>query len=187
MRIERKRKIEEIYFGPIAKHINVNPNWITFISIIAMLFAGFAIFQSQLAIAAAFILLSGALDALDGLVAKKHHRETAFGAMFDRTADRINDAIPIVAITLFGYVVPFNGFMVLILIMLASYMSACMEAHTRTRIGETISLRPLRTAVLVVACILPFADSLVYAMLLLMIIGLYSVLSRFCTAAQILT
>jgi CDP-diacylglycerol--glycerol-3-phosphate 3-phosphatidyltransferase len=51
--------------------------------------------------AIALFLASGALDALDGAVARATHTESRFGALLDSTSDRASDALPLMGATVF--------------------------------------------------------------------------------------
>ncbi len=177
MKMDKKRKLEELFLKPFA--VNVNPNLITLVSILAMLFAGYFVLNKELFLAAFFVVLSGVLDALDGVIARVHHRITRFGSFFDKTADRVNDSVIIISIILAGYVCLNLGLAVLVVVLISSYMSAVIDAISRKPIGEKISLRPLRILLIFFGCLL---SQLELAMILVFIVGLYGFMERFLVA-----
>lgn len=179
MKIERKNRIERALY-PIAP--DIDPNILTVFSILSMLAAGYLVYLGYLAYAAAFVLLSGFFDVLDGATAKKHGRASKLGAFADRTADRISDIIIIGAIAVSGYVNVFLGILVISVVVLASYMSAVMEGMTKTKIGETLSMRPVRLAIIFVALLVPHPQALSWGMFGLLFTGFYSVFGRMLVA-----
>lgn len=180
MKPKTKDKLESL-LSPFA--VNINPNTVTFLSIILMLAAAYYVWEGKLIVAAILFAIAALGDALDGLIAKKYKRMTKFGAFFDRTADRINDSIIIMAIILAEYVHIELGLIVLFLVILASYMSATVEVVSKTRIGDEISLRPLRMFVIFLGLL---SNQVYYAMWVLFAIALYAVLFRFYKAYVVL-
>ena len=172
---EFKDKIEKI-LEPLA--FDISPNIITLVSILVMLGAAYCVLEGDLLSAGILVFLSGFLDVYDGTVAKKYRKATAFGALFDRTADRINDSIIIAAIVIAGYVELWIGIIALVTVVLASYISACLEAMTKTKIGEAISMRPVRTAIIIIVLLSGNPEFIRWSIILLAIIGAYSSLYR---------
>src|SRR3989344_5879568 len=158
MNIKTKHRNEILFFAGIAKRINVSPNYISAISIVLCAIAGYFVLQNLLAYAAIFWLLSGLFDSLDGLIAKMHNRSTKFGSLFDKVADRINDAIILCAIIIGGFVELWIGLLALVLITIASYASACLDAQVSKTTGERISLRAVRTAIIFLGLLVPAAN-----------------------------
>jgi len=69
----------------------VNPNFLTFLGLVVN-FAAAAMFAiGRFRTAALTILFAGFLDMLDGQVARRQNRVTAFGAFYDSTLDRYAD------------------------------------------------------------------------------------------------
>jgi archaetidylinositol phosphate synthase len=183
MKIEKKNKIEKLFY-PIAP--NVNPHLVTLLSIVAMVIGGYLVYLGYLAYAAVFVLISGFLDVMDGAVAKKYCRASKLGAFADRSADRINDVIILGAIAVSGYVNVFLGILVIVVIVLASYMSAVIEGLTKSKVGEALSMRPVRLTIVVVALLVPHPQALYWAMFALLFTGFYSVFARLLAAYSIL-
>ena len=184
-----KAKTESL-FVPLAKPLNMNPSIITLLSIFIMLYAAIIIAtEASFLFGALLVLVVGLLDVLDGVVAKTHKLESKFGAFFDRTADRINDGLMILAVIAGAYVDLYLGLAVLFLVILASYMSACIEAMTKTKIGEAMSMRPVRTGIFIAGCLgmVYYSPlSLQYAFYALLFIAIYSVIGRLIAALRFL-
>ncbi|MDZ7316392.1 MAG: CDP-alcohol phosphatidyltransferase family protein [candidate division KSB1 bacterium] len=68
--------------------LQMNPNLLTFISLLLCLIAAFFFAQGELRFAAVAMLLGGLFDVLDGDVARAANRTTRFGALFDSVLDR---------------------------------------------------------------------------------------------------
>lgn len=179
MKKKRKEKIEKnaCWFAP-----DVNPNLVTFASICAMVAAAIFVFRGEFLYAGFLVLLSGFLDLMDGAIAKKYRRTSAFGSFFDKVADRINDAVIIGAVILAGLVNTGLGLLVLALILLSSYLSAVIDSiWTKKQKGEELSLRWIRLLVIVGGL---FAKQIELMMFVLLVIGLYSFFDRFVFAAR---
>ncbi len=69
----------------------INPNLLTFLGMLVNLWAAVSFARGQFRLGAAIIFLAGFLDILDGQVARREGRVTAFGAFFDSTLDRYSD------------------------------------------------------------------------------------------------
>src|SRR3989344_2185088 len=158
MEIKTKGKMEAMLLAPVAKRMNINPNYITAFSILLCIIAGYFILQNALLLAALFWLLSGIFDSLDGAIAIIHRRSTKFGSLFDKVADRINDAIILCAIILAGLVELWIGLAALVLITIASYASACLDAQVEKTTWERISLRAVRTGIIFIGLLVPAAN-----------------------------
>lgn len=182
MKTKTQTNLENLLL-PIAKRVNLNPNFLTILATLFTLASAYYILSAELPIAAFLFLVGALLDALDGLVARVHKRETKFGAFFDQFADRLNDGMIIIAIVLAGYIGVFIGIITLFLVILASYMSAVMDSLAGKRIGEAISFRPLRS----LAIFLGLASGYVeIAILAVLFIGIWSVVYRMFKAKWIL-
>src|SRR5665213_4328637 len=69
----------------------INPNVLTAFGMVVNLWAAVLFATGMFRSAAAVIFLAGFLDMLDGQVARREKRVTAFGAFFDSTLDRYSD------------------------------------------------------------------------------------------------
>ena len=69
----------------------INPNLLTFFGLLVNLSASVMFARGRFGNAAALIFFAGFLDILDGQVARRQNRVTAFGAFYDSTLDRYSD------------------------------------------------------------------------------------------------
>lgn len=168
---------------PLARHVALSPNAITATALFVMVMAAGMVLQGQLAWAGALILLSGAFDILDGTVARATSRVTPFGSLLDRVTDRMGDFAILAGIILAGYVATWFGLYVLFTVLLASYISSCLEAATNSNLGQKISLRAIRLVVLAMAC---FLGRIAEGMILLAVIGTYASGARLLLAYRLL-
>jgi archaetidylinositol phosphate synthase len=168
---------------PFAQHIKVSPNAITLAALLITLTAsGFVLAESPL-IAGFLIAIAGVMDILDGAVAKAHNKATPFGALLDRVSDRVSDFAMLSAFIAAGYVHVVLGLYVLLTVMLASYISACIEAATKSHVGEKLSLRAVRIVLIVLGSITMRIDETMFA---LAIVGTYASLARMLQAYRLL-
>jgi len=169
-----KFQVEEKFVLPVAKKININPNFITLGSILLMGVAAFYVLQKNLVLSALFVFFSSYFDMLDGTVARLK-KGTKFGAFIDRMSDRINDSIIIFSIIAAGYVEVLFGIVALISVLLASYVSSVYETFTKSKVGETLSLRGIRLLIIIFG----FLFSAPYTVIsLMLVIGFYSLIER---------
>lgn len=184
MKIKKKKKIESA-LDPIA--VNISPNIITIVSILAMLVAIYFLIEFKPLEAALFVFISGFLDVYDGAVAKKFRTASIFGAFFDRTVDRVNDGLIIIGLS-FTYINVYLGIIILFLMILASYMSSVMETFSKSRIGEEISMRPFRLGLIIFGLALtPFhALAIIYAIMILLFLVIFEVIYRAMKAWEVL-
>lgn len=103
MLTKQKSKFEP-YFTPLVKYLaNVNPNTLTLLgSIPPLLFFVLLIYHWYLL--ALLALIGGAFDMLDGMVARKYKKVSAFGGFLDSTMDRVADFLIITAFAFAGIV-----------------------------------------------------------------------------------
>lgn len=87
-----------IGFGRWLAEHRVTPNALTYASLGMALASGLAAALSCYLIAALCLLVSGAFDLLDGIVARSAHLSTRFGALLDSTVDRLADAFPLMGL-----------------------------------------------------------------------------------------
>ena len=154
MALSRTKGKFESVLTPVAVRVPLSPNVLTLLAVLVMAVAAVEVMQSNFMLAAALIILSGFIDVLDGTVAKAKNKTTSFGAFADRVGDRISDALIFGSIVLAGFVQLWLGLVVLVLVLLGSYASACLEAFSKTRIGEAFSMRAVRLLLVVVGLLL---------------------------------
>src|SRR2546421_2108676 len=76
--------------GPIAA-TGINPNLLTFLGLVVNFIAAAFFAVGGFFTGALIIFFAGFLDMLDGQVARRQNRVTAFGAFYDSTLDRYAD------------------------------------------------------------------------------------------------
>jgi len=99
----QKKNIER-YLNPLVKHFSkASPNALTLLgSIPSLLFFVFILYHWYILALIAFI--GNGFDMLDGMVARKYHKVTAFGGFLDSTMDRVADFLIITAFAFGGIV-----------------------------------------------------------------------------------
>lgn len=122
----------------LADH-GVTPNGLTYAALSMALASGVAAALGHYLIAAAFLLVSGAFDLLDGIVARAAHLSTRFGALLDSTVDRLADALP-----LLGLVVACAQTALASAVLVVAMMTGFAVSYVRARAeGLGIKLPPL--------------------------------------------
>lgn len=183
MNLFRAKMLIEEKMNSFAGKIPINPNWITFFSLISMATAAYLLFKGNLLGAGFLILLSGFLDLLDGTVAKAKKKATKLGAFFDRVSDKAADLIIISSAILGFHVDVAIGIFVLFTVAMASTISFCLEAIAKTKVADRFSMRGLRLLILAFGC---FFNQLYVAMLMLAFLGSYAIITRLAFAVKIL-
>jgi CDP-diacylglycerol--glycerol-3-phosphate 3-phosphatidyltransferase len=114
--------------------MRVRPNTITSASAIVVIGAGAAFGLDQPRLGAAWLLLSGLLDILDGQVARGGGMVSKFGAFFDSTFDRIGEAILFAGIAVYFQIAPGQSLPVLgVVLTLAVLTGSFLVSYTRAR------------------------------------------------------
>jgi phosphatidylglycerophosphate synthase len=102
--LSSKKSTIEAYLHPVVNKLShVNPNTLTLLgSIPSLLFFVFLVYHLYLLALIAFI--GNGFDLIDGMVARKYHKVTAFGGFLDSTIDRVADFLLITAFAFSGIV-----------------------------------------------------------------------------------
>jgi len=101
MNLTSKREIlKKIYepFGLSLAYLNIPPNAITLLSIVAGTLAAYAFYTHHVLTGAVLLLISGLLDLADGIVARHNDKATKFGAVLDWLADKFVDGLVLGAV-----------------------------------------------------------------------------------------
>jgi CDP-diacylglycerol--glycerol-3-phosphate 3-phosphatidyltransferase len=96
----------------------VNPNLFTFMGFFSTLLASFLILEDFWILAGLFIILSGLLDLIDGVAARRLGKVTAFGGFLDSVLDRYSDLLLLLSFLIY-YLKKGNP----ILVILTSFVS----------------------------------------------------------------
>ncbi len=117
----------------------VTPNALTYVALSLALGSAVAAACGQFLVAAALLLVSGAFDLLDGVVARAGQLSTRFGALLDSTVDRLADALP-----LLGLVVACSRSRLAAAVLVLAMMTGFAVSYVRARAeGLGVSLPPL--------------------------------------------
>jgi phosphatidylinositol phosphate synthase len=114
--------------------MRVRPNTITSASAIVVIGSGAAFGLDMPRLGAAWLLISGLLDVLDGQVARRGGMVSKFGAFFDSTLDRIGEAILFAGIAIYFQTAPSQSAPVLgVVLTLAALTGSFLVSYTRAR------------------------------------------------------
>ena len=92
-RIGRAGTALKTSFAAVITAIGIPPNVLTLSSLVPMVLAAWNLEQGRLLSAASWILVGGALDLVDGAVARHSGRSSEFGAILDSVVDRASDTL----------------------------------------------------------------------------------------------
>ena len=158
-----KKRLEELigdFITPLSK-LGITPNQITILGVLvsifsAYFFATWSINRIRLMIAALLLLISGLLDAIDGILARKTGQVSRFGGFFDSVSDRYSDAIELSGIIIGGLCNPIIGLAALIGSMMVSYARARAEAEGVKMAGVGLAERAERMVFLALCSFIAF-------------------------------
>ena len=167
--------------------IGMTPNRISAVAILFAFLAGFFYWFSKensffLVVAPTLFLVSGFLDAIDGVVARLYGESTVFGGFLDSLFDRYSDAFIFVALIASGLCDVFWGAAALVGSLLVSYARARAEASGTTM--ETVGIAERAERILVISFssflvfLWPWSDALNWATLVLAVLTNLTVLQR---------
>jgi archaetidylinositol phosphate synthase len=182
-----KKMFEEMVASSVAPlaSLGLTPNTLTVMGLAASVAAAWCYMNWSsnpvlLPAAATLVLLSGLLDALDGILARKTGKVSAFGGFFDSVADRYSDAAVLAAITVSGLCHPAWGMAAVIGSMMVSYARARAEAAGVSMAAVGFAERAERMILLIAvtygACFR--LELLGYGVILLALIANLTVLQR---------
>lgn len=132
----------------------INPNFLTFIGLVVNFWAAVMFATGLFKTAAVIIFFAGFLDMLDGQVARRQNRVTAFGAFYDSTLDRYSDMALYLGLLVYYAVVGRTSYVILGAVATAG---SVMVSYTRARAESLIPLckvgfmeRPERLVLLII-------------------------------------
>ncbi len=182
-----KKKFEEIVgrgVDPLAS-LGLTPNALTVLGLLVSTGSAWAYLNWRtdrvyLVVAASLILLSGLLDAFDGILARKTGMVTRFGGFFDSVADRYSDAVVLGAIIVSGLCDPLWGMAALIGSLMVSYARARAEAAGVAMIAVGFAERAERLILLVAVTLGAYyrIELLGYGIIVLALIANLTVVQR---------
>lgn len=179
--LNRLRPQLKLFIDPIAKRIKINPNILTIIGLLISLLAAYMFARGDLLLGGIFILVSGLADVIDGAVARNHGAETPFGGILDSTVDRFADAFILIGIIYSGTVSWLIGVLAIHASLSVSYVRARIEVEGISG-SVGIAERAERLVILVAGAFLSVIMNsnyfLVLAVILIMVLGYFTVLQR---------
>ena len=166
MVLDNQRDNVDPILNSVAKRlININPNLLSWISLLFAFLAGvFFYFSSPksefvylyLIFAVFFVFLNGLFDAIDGKVAKLTHKTSRRGDFLDHAIDRYADVFIVGGIALSPWLTPhpYIGFLAIVGVLLTSYMGTQAQAIGYKREYSGLLGRADRLVLLMVAPII---------------------------------
>lgn len=121
---------------PIADYLvrrRVNPNSITTFGTLCTVAGGVIYATGHISIAGWVIGLTALFDVLDGTVARRTGRSTAFGAFYDSTLDRVADGAVLAGLTVFYATSAEHGSVPMVIVALAGIVGTFLVSYTRAR------------------------------------------------------
>ena len=115
----------------------INPNVLTFFGLLVNCWAAFLFAIGKFRSAAMVIFFAAFLDMLDGQVARREKRVTAFGAFFDSTLDRYSDMALYMGLLVYYAVAERTSYVVLSAVATAG---SVMVSYSRARAESLIPL-----------------------------------------------
>ncbi len=132
----------------------INPNLLTFLGLVVNGWAAVLFAKGAFRSAAAVIFFAGFLDMLDGQVARREKRVTAFGAFFDSTLDRYSDMALYMGLLVYYAV---NGRSSYVILAAVATAGSVMVSYSRARAESLIPTckvgfmeRPERLVILII-------------------------------------
>ena len=158
-----KKQFEEIakkLVSPLG-NVGVSPNHLTVIGFLLSVAAGYSLMtwqesQERLIIGGILILVSGFIDALDGVLARSSGKVTRFGGFFDSVADRYSDSVVLSGLILGGLCDTLIGLFALIGSLMVSYSRSRAEAEGVKMAGVGLAERAERMIFLALCAILSY-------------------------------
>src|SRR5690606_7960876 len=112
----------------------VSPNLVTTVGALIVVASGVAFGAGYIRWGGALLLLSGAVDTLDGQVARLTGTTTKFGAFFDSTLDRVGDGATFFGIAIWMLTAPgVNRPVLWAVVCLVAALSAFVVSYQRAR------------------------------------------------------
>jgi CDP-diacylglycerol--glycerol-3-phosphate 3-phosphatidyltransferase len=132
----------------------VNPNFLTFLGLLVNFVAAVMFAVGNFRTGAIIIFVAGFLDMLDGQVARRQNRVTAFGAFYDSTLDRYADMALYMGLLVYYSI---SGHIPYVILAAVATAGSVMVSYARARAESLIPLckvgfmeRPERLVLLII-------------------------------------
>ena len=169
---------------PLAS-IGVTPNALTVMGLVAstlsaLCYVGWRTNRLLLPLAGLLILLSGLIDALDGVLARTTGSASAFGGFFDSVSDRYSDAVALSAIVYADLCHPAWGLAAIVGSLMVSYARARAEAAGVKMAAVGFAERAERMVFLALISVAAYYDLqfLFWGIVVLAVVAQFTVLQR---------
>ena len=182
-----KKSFEAFFASRITKlsSIGLTPNSLTVLGVLssafaALLYASWRMSRIALPAAGALVLLSGFMDALDGVLARSSNKSSAFGGFLDSVSDRYSDSVVLASIVLAGLCDPAWGLVAIIGSLMVSYTRSRAEAADVSMASVGFAERAERMLILAAVTFLAFFwfDFLGWGVILIGVVAHITVLQR---------
>jgi len=161
-------------FSGVVRQLAVHPNVVTAAGILFSILAAYMLFANDPVLAAMCILVSGALDVLDGFYASTLRMRSKFGATLDATFDRYGEFLIAMGAAMGGYISWELGAFAIFSMLVPSYVRARAESTGGMRnCSVGIIERPEKLLLLAAASAIATIErnSLAYAFVAISILG----------------
>lgn len=160
---------------------DINPEILSWCSLLLAILSGFLFSRDLLIFGSVALGMSALLDVLDGDIARKYKKASAFGDFMDHTFDRISDFAIIAGIGLSSFVSFELSLLAYISVLLVSYMGTQAHALTDKRLYDGLMGRGDRMSLLFFGGIASFFYSpiLNYVIWAIMLASIITFIQRF--------
>lgn len=143
--------------------LGLTPNALTFMGFLASVASAWCYVSwrsstAMLPLAGLLVLVSGFIDAIDGVLARETGTASAFGGFLDSVADRYSDAVVLSAILVAGLCHPAWGLAAIVGSLMVSYARSRAEAAGVGMAGVGVAERAERMLLLTVASMASYFD-----------------------------
>jgi len=131
MNLTSKRELLKRIYEPVGlslAYLNIPPNAITLLSIVAGVSAAYAFYTHHVLTGATLLVISGLLDLADGIVARHNDKATKFGAVLDWLADKFVDGLVLGAVAV-AYANPWVAIVLITVNMLHTFIKPVVYAE----------------------------------------------------------
>jgi len=130
------------------------------------------------------LLIGGFFDIVDGSVARKTKQLSPKGSFLDSTGDRISESVIFIGIVVGNLAEPIWCMVALSLSLLVSYVRAKAESLGVDLAGLGVGERAERLLILAIVSVLPIANAMQWAVMLVSIIAAYTVIHRIVATSK---
>jgi len=159
--------------------LHINPNLLTLLGFIINIVAAFYLAYGQFLIAGAIIFLAGAMDMLDGAVARRTHTDSDFGAFFDSVIDRYSDMTLFLGLVIYYGKMDRMDYVVLVGVCI---MGSMMTSYVRARAENLLKKckvgfleRPERVVLLIIGTLFGRMEAVLWV---IAVLSNWTVISR---------